>query len=361
MSNFHGKQDNSLYHQHKRLVELSSAKNPFQDDFIVDAQPQGPSISLLAGIATGTGTVEEEELWESTFASLPSAQEQLALYRSSIESPEAFPSSLLDRGLALLDKMPSLPDDFGQEETSPFNFSEEAVIEEAVIEEVAISLLGEPEEQEVSRTPARSTSPIYFWGGLTAVACAALFMLLQSPFYSSSTQTPIYKLPPYQVNVKGGVQTALPHSPENLSVSLWIRSESASIEEASSSFHPQTGMELRFSYNLQLKESLYVSIFLSDQKGKVTQLYPSQEEQPTPLKQGVRQYLKGGVLVEKGSTSERIYACVSTKPFTSLKVFKAFREQLKSVKIETLHRLPWSCLYQRSWLLTAHSKKINNK
>ena len=178
---------------------------------------------------------------------------------------------------------------------------------------------------------------------LPVVAAAAWMFMIYQPKQPSYTE-----LPPPTAKNKG---TKTPEKRASHEISFTLKIEHGpmlSMDE--NEYLLRKLIRARFQYTSTFKKSLYTVVFMSDEKGLLTRLYPGTEEGVLKLKSSDYANLKRFVTIAPGSGPERIYVCASRQPIHYTKIREVLTQTVGKTPLKQLKRLPLPCLHQQSWL-----------
>ncbi|HAA55518.1 MAG TPA: hypothetical protein DCE42_12225, partial [Myxococcales bacterium] len=257
------------------------ATNPFMmSDEELDQSlteiPETPGSGLLAGVLHDSLSPEERALWDTHYAHTNEAKHALAVHHKTPSDLDA----LLSRGGALLKELPPLPDDLlasGEASKSTDNIPKQTP----------------PQRSLIQRLLAHWTTL-----SLPVVAAAAWMFMIYQPKQPSYTE-----LPPPTAKNKG---TKTPEKRASHEISFTLKIEHGpmlSMDE--NEYLLRKLIRARFQYTSTFKKSLYTVVFMSDEKGLLTRLYPGTEEGVLKLKSSDYANLKRFVTIAPGTGPER--------------------------------------------------------
>lgn len=336
-----------------------------------------PGIHLLTGISAGIASIEEQELWERSYASSPEAQQKLAWFEEQRHAEDTTPAPevLFGKGAQLLDELPPLGEDFWDslEEDDACSQEEWTLPETSSLsvssQEYPEVSLGEPETEPLSHIESSGlfshNPPLARAGSWTMGIAATLlmgFLLVwwnPQPNPPNSSSVPGFRkiraipLNPPKYRAMGAPETCKDcknNSPLLPSFEIFYRRD-GHIQSMLSQMTPKAGDELRFEYRNPSQKRLYLLVFMLDDKGALSQLYPSREEVFVLPHSAQARYLPGGAILSPSQSAERLYLCVSSKRITYADILPGLKRRVQLQGVEKTSRLSENCEVQRSWLL----------
>lgn len=249
--------------------------------------------------------------------------------------------ALLTRGEQLAQQQPSLPD--------------------ALWDGPRLQVLeGGQAERPRSNTASRRLYPL-----LAVAACAVLFLSVPTDWLtqpSTSSNKPLTGRS--ALRPKGASMTTRAHHTPSFSFSFFYRRGGVSQKGAANTL-VQADDQLRFTARYRTKQRAYLQLFMSDQRGQLSPLYPDASGRAFPLRAAPESktlVLPDGAILDDAKEAERIYVCITRRPLSYRTFQRTLREQLRERSIQSLKTLPMSrCIHQQSWLLTKRQHTPQHK
>lgn len=308
----------------------------------LDSFPQPSGLYTYTGVLAKCASPDEEKAWLQTLQSDPSLPslwlQTLDIHHEAEETEEASLARLLERGEGLAASLPSLPSALWE---TP---------------EPALPPTQAP-RQAPPRPPASLAERFRLWLSSTLwpfAAVTSLFLLLPYALLPSSTLPPLsgVRAKGSTLHPKGKPSGLLSETKEAppIHFSFFHRRETQ-IQKGHDQMIVRPGDELRFAYRNLSGLTPYLLLFLIDEKGDISPLYPASEKKIFALTQGPIIYLPDGATLDDSPSLERIFVCVSQTPLTLEEARRDLLPLLKRTPLSRLARLSLPCLYQASWLL----------